>query len=368
MVEAHRRGLRAGADRRGPRRRPGGSGRGRSRARCATIDVFAHFAAAAGLAGRGRRRRDERDPRREQPPSSSTRARGTGLPIRVLSREEEARYGYLAAVNSTTLADGAVLDLGGGSLQLVARGRPPPGELGLLAARRGAHDASASCPATARPSASSSALREHVADELAARAVARRRRAAARRHRRHGAQPRRGRPARAGLPEFGVQGFVLDARGARRARRAPGRSCRPPSARASPGIKPARGRPHPRRRGRRAGGAGASAASTALEATEAGLREGVFFERLLAPSRAAAVRRRPPRERANLAAQYGFDPAPRTSTTSPALALGLFDELARRGPARRRPARARAAVGGVHCCTTSAWRSTTTTTTSTRAT
>jgi len=41
------------------------------------------------------------------------------LPIRVLSREQEARYGYLAAVNSTTLAAGCVLDLGGGSLQLV---------------------------------------------------------------------------------------------------------------------------------------------------------------------------------------------------------------------------------------------------------
>ena len=41
------------------------------------------------------------------------------LPIRVLSREAEARYGYLAAVNSTTLGDGCVLDLGGGSLQLV---------------------------------------------------------------------------------------------------------------------------------------------------------------------------------------------------------------------------------------------------------
>ena len=41
------------------------------------------------------------------------------LPIRVLSEEEEARYGYLAAVNSTTLSEGAVLDLGGGSLQLV---------------------------------------------------------------------------------------------------------------------------------------------------------------------------------------------------------------------------------------------------------
>lgn len=43
----------------------------------------------------------------------------TDLDVRVLSREQEARYGYLAAVNSTTLSDGCVLDLGGGSLQLV---------------------------------------------------------------------------------------------------------------------------------------------------------------------------------------------------------------------------------------------------------
>ena len=52
------------------------------------------------------------------------RASASRLPIRVLSREEEAHYGYLAAVNSTTLSDGCVLDLGGGSMQLVrVRGR-----------------------------------------------------------------------------------------------------------------------------------------------------------------------------------------------------------------------------------------------------
>ena len=44
----------------------------------------------------------------------------TGLEVRILSAEAEAHYGYLAAVNSTTLADGLVLDLGGGSLQLVS--------------------------------------------------------------------------------------------------------------------------------------------------------------------------------------------------------------------------------------------------------
>src|SRR5215217_3875136 len=48
----------------------------------------------------------------------------SGLEIEVLAPEEEARYGYLAAVNSTTLDDGVALDLGGGSLQLSeVRGR-----------------------------------------------------------------------------------------------------------------------------------------------------------------------------------------------------------------------------------------------------
>ncbi len=45
--------------------------------------------------------------------------RATGLPIRVVAGEEEALYSYVAAVNSTSLTDGIVLDLGGGSLELV---------------------------------------------------------------------------------------------------------------------------------------------------------------------------------------------------------------------------------------------------------
>jgi exopolyphosphatase/guanosine-5'-triphosphate,3'-diphosphate pyrophosphatase len=46
------------------------------------------------------------------------------LDVRVLTAEEEAWYGYLGAVNSTTLGDGHVLDLGGGSVQVTAvRGR-----------------------------------------------------------------------------------------------------------------------------------------------------------------------------------------------------------------------------------------------------
>jgi exopolyphosphatase/guanosine-5'-triphosphate,3'-diphosphate pyrophosphatase len=42
-----------------------------------------------------------------------------GLTIDVLSAEEEARFGYIAAVNTSTLTDGVVLDLGGGSMQLI---------------------------------------------------------------------------------------------------------------------------------------------------------------------------------------------------------------------------------------------------------
>ena len=52
--------------------------------------------------------------------------RETGVDIEVLSARDEAFYGYIAAINTTTLSDGAVVDLGGGSLQLtrVADRRP----------------------------------------------------------------------------------------------------------------------------------------------------------------------------------------------------------------------------------------------------
>jgi exopolyphosphatase / guanosine-5'-triphosphate,3'-diphosphate pyrophosphatase len=43
----------------------------------------------------------------------------TGLRIEVLSDTEEAFYGYVAAINTSTLEDGVVLDIGGGSMQLV---------------------------------------------------------------------------------------------------------------------------------------------------------------------------------------------------------------------------------------------------------
>jgi exopolyphosphatase/guanosine-5'-triphosphate,3'-diphosphate pyrophosphatase len=43
----------------------------------------------------------------------------TGYEVELLSAEQEAHYGYVAAINSTTLEDGVVLDIGGGSLQLI---------------------------------------------------------------------------------------------------------------------------------------------------------------------------------------------------------------------------------------------------------
>lgn len=44
----------------------------------------------------------------------------SGIKIDVVSRAREAWYGYVAAINSTTLTDGTVLDIGGGSMQLTS--------------------------------------------------------------------------------------------------------------------------------------------------------------------------------------------------------------------------------------------------------
>src|SRR5919197_116981 len=84
-----------------------------------TIELFAHFCRATGvrdtrtLATSAIREASNRDDFLEAARESA------GLEIEVLSREEEAHYGYLAAINSTTLSDGVTLDLGGGSMQLV---------------------------------------------------------------------------------------------------------------------------------------------------------------------------------------------------------------------------------------------------------
>ena len=85
-----------------------------------TLDVFARFCTANRLGP------DEvhvvatsaiRDAA-NGPPFLAEATRRTGLHIETLPAQEEARLGYVAAVNTTTLTDGVVLDIGGGSMQL----------------------------------------------------------------------------------------------------------------------------------------------------------------------------------------------------------------------------------------------------------
>jgi exopolyphosphatase/guanosine-5'-triphosphate,3'-diphosphate pyrophosphatase len=133
----------------------------------------------------------------------------------------------------------------------------------------------------------------------------------------------------AGIPEFGVQGFVLTC--AALDALVEELAARPPSERGKvPGIKESRADLIL---------AGALVVQTvleeggfdALEVTEAGLREGVFFERHLGgdPPLFDDVRRA---SVVNLAAQYGMDPDSSPHTAHVArLALGLFDELAAAG-------------------------------------
>ena len=83
-----------------------------------TIELYAHFCRATGIDDvRPVATSAIRDATNQEDSSSAARER-SGLEVEVLAPEEEARYGYLAAVNSTTLADGVALDLGGGSMQL----------------------------------------------------------------------------------------------------------------------------------------------------------------------------------------------------------------------------------------------------------
>ena len=287
------------------------------------IELFSHFCDATGLetvdvvatsAIRGAANRK----------AFLARAR-KHLDVRVLSEEEEARYGYLAAVNSTALADGAVLDLGGGSLQLVQVEGRQAGELRswpLGAVRMTERFLPGDEPAKRKQL---NALRDHVAAELeAAPWLAETERLVA-----IGGTVRNLAVAAqiaAGIPTFGVQGFRLD-RDALDELVATLAEL-PPAERAKvPGIKAARGDLIL---------AGAATIQTvlregdfdALEVTEAGLREGVFFERHLAPSglfpdvRGASVR--------NLALQYSADDLAHVEHVS-TLALGMFDDLVRAG-------------------------------------
>ena len=293
----------------------------------ATAEVFAHFCRATGLesgdivavATSAIREADNRDE------FLDAVQRETGLDVRVLSREEEANYGYLAAVNSTTLADGAVLDLGGGSLQLIAVADRHAREMGswaLGAVRMTERFLADGEPASRKQLGK---LRAHVAGELeAAPWLAQ----AGSRLVGIGGTVRNLAAAAQRLleqPSFGVQGYLLTAEALGAV--VDELAALPADRRGSvPGIKPARADVIL---------AGAVVVQTALEAggfdgievTEAGLREGIFFERLLVglpppplfeDVRGATVR--------NLAAQYRVDTAHTEHVA--ALALGLFDELA----------------------------------------
>jgi exopolyphosphatase/guanosine-5'-triphosphate,3'-diphosphate pyrophosphatase len=300
----------------------------------ATLDVFAHFCHASGLeAGQVDAVATSaiRDASNAEDFLVQARAR-FGLPIRVLSREQEAYHGYLAAVNSTTLSDGCVLDLGGGSMQLVrvaGRAARESGSWRLGTVRMSERFLPPNGPAKRRQLAE---LREHIASELSATAWL--------------AGMRKGEPGRlvgiggtvrnlaaaaqraAGLPTNGVQGTVI---GVEQLEELVERLAALPAAeRASvPGVKPARADlilagAVVVREALRAGG------FEEIETTEAGLREGVFFDRLLREQpggplfddvRHASV--------INMAAQYRVD-GPHTRHVA-TLALGMFDELAELG-------------------------------------
>ena len=247
----------------------------------------------------------------------------TGLEIRVLSAQEEAHYGYLAAVNSTTLSDGTVLDLGGGSLQLLEVRDRHAREFGSwpLGAVRVSERLLPRGRALSRKELKRA--RAAVAGELAdapwlgdtgPRVVAM---GGAVRNLATAAQRARG----AGMT--GIQGYVL---GAGELRELVGTLARRPAAsRALPGIKPARADLI----------LGAALTLEAvldrggfdgIEVTRAGLREGVFFATrlldgavpLVTDVRAASVR--------NLALQCDADTVHAEHVAR--LALQMYDSLA----------------------------------------
>ncbi len=293
-----------------------------------TLEVFERFCLAGGLAG------DDvlavatsaiRDASNRQPFLSAARAT-VGFPIEVLSEQEEARYGYVAAVNTSTMTDGVVLELGGGSMQLVGvsgrRAREltsfPLGAVALteLFLSGSSSDGPAGKKDLGRLRAHARAALADVwwLPESGPRLVgvggAVRNLAAAAQHTTEGI-------------DLGVQGFVItpDALG----ELVRGLAALPASERGNvPGIKPGRGDVIL---------AAALVIETVLElggfdgleATEAGLRDGVFLARtllggrepLLDDVREAAVR--------NLAVQYESDLAHVEHVAL--LSLQMFDSL-----------------------------------------
>ena len=173
----------------------------------ATMEVFAHFCSASGIEP-GDVLAVATSAIRDATNSAAFLERAqaaSGLRVRVLIGEEEARYGYLAAVNTTTLADGVVLDIGGGSMQLVRVAGRHSRELDSW--RLGAvRMTERFLPVTARRSQEGPRAASGYVKAARARAVAGALRHAAGRHRRDGPQPGRGGPARPRGARRGVQG------------------------------------------------------------------------------------------------------------------------------------------------------------------
>jgi exopolyphosphatase/guanosine-5'-triphosphate,3'-diphosphate pyrophosphatase len=246
----------------------------------------------------------------------------TGMEIEVLPARDEAYYGYVAAVNTSTLQDGVVVDLGGGSMQLShVRGRRALAMSSFpLGAVRVTEQFLGDRPAKKKELAR---VRDHVRETLSEldwlegsgeRAVAlggAARNLAAAAH----VDP--------GVVDLGVQGYVISPAAISDL---VARLAAVPSAERGqvPGIKPGRGDIIL---------AAAVTLETVLElggfdgieVTEAGLREGVFLARtllggedpLLADVRGSAVR--------NLATQYESDMAHVEHVAT--LSLQMFDSL-----------------------------------------
>lgn len=290
-----------------------------------TLGVFARFCTAQGLA-----------PSEVHPIATSaireatngrefvrTAEEATDLQIEILSEEDEARFGYVAAVNTSTLTDGVVLEIGGGSMQLIEVSGREPGalrSLGLGAVRLTERLLPDSGPARRKDLDRVRAyVRETLADvpwlpasgdRLVGIGGAVRNLAAAAQN-------------AAGQLDIGVQGFLLTRE--MLAELVNRLAALPPLERGTlPGIKPGRG-DIILAAALAIEGVLERGAFPGIEATEAGLREGLFFAReLLDPDRPlfddvreAAVR--------NLAIQYesDLDHVEHVAT----LALQMFDSL-----------------------------------------
>jgi exopolyphosphatase / guanosine-5'-triphosphate,3'-diphosphate pyrophosphatase len=288
-----------------------------------TAAVFASFCRASGIATVVAVATSAiRDAANSQELLSAIREQ-TGLEPRVISGREEARYGWLAIANSTTIEDGFGLDIGGGSIQVMrlAERRLLEAESLPLGSVRVSEEF---LPGEKAPAKAMKALRKRVETELEAlgwwdgggrlvgiggtiRNLA-------------VAAMRRGE-----LPLVNVQGFSLNRDALEELIEL--FAGRPASKRGEvSGIKPDRGDVI-------LGGALVLAAALdsggfeAIESTEAGLREGIFLERLLGERE---LFEDVPRESVeNLAHRFNTDTEHVGRVA--ALSLEMFDGLAAAG-------------------------------------